>query len=285
LHNATTFAGGRPGSLRAMSDWTAVGDGIFVKRYASLDLNIGALICGEGVALIDTRANLVQARELRSDVARLTSKPVAWVINTHHHWDHTFGNAEFAPAPIWGHSRCVDQLNLHGERMRSQLKEWAPDHAAAFDEVEIVPPDHTFDGATTVSFSGRELHFRHLGRGHTDNDIIIEVPDAGVVFAGDLIEEGNPPAFGDAFPLEWADAVQQLADRCGGPVVPGHGAVVDRAFVEGQQRDLASVADLAAERHDAGMTVADAARLPGPFPAKTMEQAFGRAWPALDMSR
>ncbi len=268
-----------------MSDWNAISDGVFVKRYASLDLNIGAVICGEGVALIDTRATLVQARELREDVARLTSKPVAWVVNTHHHWDHTFGNAEFAPAPIWGHSRCADWLRLRGESMKAQLKQWAPDHAADFDEVAIVPPDHTFDTEEILTLSGRSIHLRHLGRGHTDNDVIIEIPDAGVVFAGDLIEEGNPPAFQDSFPLEWADTARRLADRCGGAVVPGHGAVVDRAFVEAQQRDLASLAEIAADRHASGMSIKEAAGVPGPFPEQVMEHAFGRAWPTLDMSR
>ncbi len=267
-----------------MADWISYGDGVFVKRYRSLDLNIGAVICNEGVALVDTRANHVEARQLAADVARLTDKPVAWVINTHHHWDHTFGNAVFLPAPIWGHTRCAEWLEIRGEATRTRLKQWAPDHADAFDEVEITPPDHTFSTETTVSFAGRELHLRHLGRGHTDNDIVVEIPDAGVVFAGDLIEEGNPPAFQDSFPLEWPDTAERILGIAGGPVVPGHGAVVDRAYVEAQRRDLLAVAELATAQHAAGMSVEQAAGREGPFPSETLLHAYTRAWPILDVA-
>jgi len=267
-----------------MADWVALGDGVFAKRYASLSLNIGAVICGDGVLVVDTRAHHAQARELASDLQRLTPSPVRWVFNTHHHWDHTFGNAVFRPAPIWGHVRCAEVLRDRGEAMRAQVVAWAPDHADLFEEVDIVPPDHTFGSEATLSFGGREVRFRHLGRGHTDNDAIVEIPDAGVVFAGDLIEEGNPPAFQDSFPLEWPDTVASLLELTAGPVVPGHGATVDRAFVERQQLDLSAVAELAVERHAGGRTVAEAARMGGPFPPETLEHAFTRAWPMLEIA-
>lgn len=73
-----------------------------------------------------------------------------------------------------------------------------------------------------------------------------------------------------------------LAGLVDGPVVPGHGAPTDRAFVTAQQVDLAAVADLARERHDAGMTVEDAAAAGGPFPEATLVEAFGRAWKQLE---
>jgi glyoxylase-like metal-dependent hydrolase (beta-lactamase superfamily II) len=266
-----------------MADWTELADGLLFKHYGSLSLNIGALQCGDGVLLIDTRAHHGQARELASDLRRITRSPVRWVVNTHHHWDHTFGNSVFLPAAIWGHVRCAEALRDRGEAMRRRLIEWSPDHAAAFEEVEIVPPDHTFATEATVTFEGREVRLRHLGRGHTDNDIVVVVPDAGVVFAGDLIEQGAPPAFQDSFPLEWPDAVERLSGEIAGPVVPGHGWMVDRAFVAAQQADLAEVARLAAERHAEGMPIADAAAAGGPFPEEALRDAFTRAWPSLEV--
>src|SRR4030042_1829872 len=77
--------------------------------------------------------------------------------------------------------------------------------------------------------------------GHTTNDIVVVVPDAGVLFAGDLIEESSPPYFQDSYPLEWPDTVVALLEMAQGPVVPGHGAVVDRAFVAAQHQDPAEV--------------------------------------------
>lgn len=265
-----------------MRGWTSYGDGVYAKRYASLDLNIGAVVCGDGILIVDTRAHRAQALELAADLQRLTPHRVRWVVNTHHHWDHTFGNAVFRPAAIWGHARCAETLRERGEAMRQQLKKWAPDQADLFDEVEIVPPDHTLLTEAIVTFGGRDVRIRHLGRGHTDNDVVVEIPDAGVVFAGDLVEQGNPPAFQDSFPLEWPETVSRLLPLISGPVIPGHGAAVDHGFVAQQQRELAAVAELARERHAAGLTPARAAAAEGPFPTPTLEHAFIRAWPALE---
>jgi glyoxylase-like metal-dependent hydrolase (beta-lactamase superfamily II) len=260
--------------------WTEIGDGVHVRRHRSLDLNIGAVLCPGGILLIDTRASHRQAQELERslDVFRL---PVRWVINTHHHWDHTFGNAVFGGSAIWGHARCADALREYGEKMRDAVVARAPDHAAELGEVTIVPPKFTFTDESKVSFGDREVILRHLGRGHTDNDVAVFVSDAGVVFAGDLIEEGAPPSFNDAFPLEWPDTTAALAAVSGGVVVPGHGSVVDAAFINTQQQELAEVADLARERHAEGMTPEAAAKAGGPYPSETLETAFVRAWNEL----
>jgi glyoxylase-like metal-dependent hydrolase (beta-lactamase superfamily II) len=268
----------QPNTLAAMpTGWTELGDGIFVRRYRSLDLNVGAVIGEDGIVVIDSRANHVQGRELAHDLEPF-GLPVRWLINTHHHWDHTFGNAMFAAAAIWGHTRCADALRTRGETMRAMVKDMAPDHAAAFDEVVITPPQFTFSSEVTVTFGGRQIEMRHLGRGHTDNDIVIVVADAGVVFAGDLVEQGAPPAFNDAFTLEWPDTDAALLELASGTVVPGHGATVDSTFVAGQHAEIAEVARLARERHAEGMTATDAAKQGGPYPFEVMETAFVRAW-------
>lgn len=268
-----------------MAEWEQHGDGVHSTRYRSLNLNIGVVECGDGLLVIDTRATHAQARELRADIARLTRLPVTWVVNTHHHWDHTFGNHEFLPAPIWGHERCRTTLIEGGEQMREAVKQWAPDHADAFDEVVITPPDHTFREEATVSLGGRTVVLRHLGRGHTDNDAVVLVPDAGVVFAGDLVEEGAPPAFQDSYPLEWPATGRALLDLAAGPVVPGHGRVVDAAFVAAQVQELEEVARLAEERNLDGMTPEDAAAGGGPYPAEVLLPAFRRAWRHLTEQR
>jgi len=262
--------------------WSEHGDGVFSKRYQSLDLNIGAIDCGEGLLVIDTRAHHAQARELISDLGRISKLPVKWVINTHHHWDHTFGNGEFSDAAIWGHERCKTNLADHGHAMRERVKEMAPGQASALDEVLIVPPAFTVSDQALVTFGSRRIEMRYLGRGHTDNDLVVVIPDASVVFAGDLIENGAPPAFGDAYPLEWPTTVAALEREVTGAVVPGHGAYTDREFVAAQVADLQAVADLARERRGMGMDVDTAAAAGGPFPETTLREAFGRAWTHLE---
>ncbi|HET9853142.1 MAG TPA: MBL fold metallo-hydrolase, partial [Candidatus Limnocylindrales bacterium] len=116
----------------------------------------------------------------------------------------------------------------------------------------------------------------YLGRGHTDTDIAIEVPDANVLFAGDLLEEGATPSFGDSYPLEWPDTVERLLPLATGAVVPGHGAVGDRAFVETQLANLRALAALARDVH-AGKLELEAAIVASPFGAKTSREPLERA--------
>lgn len=262
-------------------NWTQHGDGVFSKRYQSLDLNIGAIVCEDGLLIIDTRAHHAQARELIGDLTKISPLPVRWIINTHHHWDHTFGNGEFDDVDIWGHERCVPAMADYGQATLARLKKMAPAQAASFDQVLILPPNRTVGDEATITFGGRRIEMKHLGRGHTDNDLVVVVPDADVVFAGDLIENDAPPSFGDAYPLEWPDTVAAMAELVIGPVIPGHGSVGDRAFVESQHADLEGVAEIARERHAEGMTAATAAAAGGPFPEPTLAEAFGRAWDHL----
>jgi glyoxylase-like metal-dependent hydrolase (beta-lactamase superfamily II) len=238
------------------SPWDEVGDGLFRRRYVKLDQNIGAVVTEVGLIVIDSRADYVDADELRTDLARLSGRPIGWLVNTHMHWDHTFGNARFPEAEIVGHRRCREQLIEHGEEMRRRLME-APDTAARFEEVAITPPHVTFEGALSLHVGGREIRLAHLGRGHTDSDIVIVVDD--VCFAGDLVEEGAPPSFGDAHPREWVATLDRLVPMITGPVVPGHGGVVDAGFVRDQRSEIQSAVDAAEQGR------------PGPYPGAVME--------------
>ena len=265
-----------------MADWFEHGPGVYTIHYDSLSLNVGAVDCGDALVVIDTRCHPHQARELTADLARLSRLPVGAVINTHHHWDHTFGNCEFAPLPIWGHERCAARLRHDGLLTRDRLSVAHPDQADRFAEVRVVPPDRTFTDHATLECGPRRIGMHHLGLGHTDKDVVVVVDDGVVVFAGELIEEGAPPAYDDAFPLEWPATAGRLLDLAAGAVIPGHGAVVDRAFAAAQAEEIAEVARLAAECHAEGMPPTDAARAGGPFGPATLVVAFRRAWEHLD---
>jgi glyoxylase-like metal-dependent hydrolase (beta-lactamase superfamily II) len=276
--------------------WAEVGPDVFRRRYAAFDQGICAVV-GDGEVLVaDTRSTADQARELLADVRWLTPLPVRTVVNTHVHFDHTFGNAQFAGAAIWGHTRCAAELLRNGEARRAAIVAWArgsgPEGAALADavaSVEIVPPLHVVgDDGGIVEVGGRlvELHF--LGRGHTDADLVLAVPDAGVVIAGDLVEEGAPPSFEDSFPLDWPEALDRVAALArsvalpghAAVVAPGHGAVIDVAFVERQAEDLRAIARSAREWYEAGLAEPDAAaRLDLPLAAAGA--AIRRAWAQL----
>lgn len=224
-----------------MTGWEEIGDRVWTRRYESLSLRAGVVGGDGGVLVVDTRSHRGEGAELAADVAALGAGPVRWVANTHHHWDHVFGNATFRPAPIWGHARCAELLASGGEQMRVDAARYLPAAAAEIAAVEIVPPDRLLTERASLDLGWRRVELLHLGRGHTDNDVVVAVPDAAVLFAGDLVEQGAPPAFDDAFPLDWPATLDRLGDLVAGPVVPGHGDVVDAAFVRAQ-RDLIAAA-------------------------------------------
>ena len=255
--------------------WVEIGDRVFVRRYAFYDQNIGVVL-GKGEALvIDTRSTYGQAREILADLRSLTADPVTVVVDTHGHFDHAFGNAIFRPATIWGHEGCVAFMERTGETRKKKIAVETPELAGELEEVVIDPPDRTFASTAAVEVGGREISLRYLGRGHTDHDIVVSVPGTDVVFAGDLLENGAVPFYGDAYATDWAATAAQLSwivesDR--GVVVPGHGDHAGRAFADAQAASIASLATLGARVYAGEITLEDAIAA-HPFPEHPPEEA------------
>lgn len=254
-----------------------LGDGVFRRRYESLDLNIGVVIGAEALLLVDSRASHPQADQLRDELSRLTSLPIGWVVNTHFHWDHTWGNARFPEAQLWGHERCRREMIENGEAARQGVLERMPEeHHDAIAEVEITPPTETFRTSTLIDMGDRAVELRYHGLGHTNSDIAVRV--SGVLFAGDLLEEGAPPSFGDSYPLDWAQTLDSI--QLEPTVVPGHGDLIDAAFVATQQEEIESIADAARSGYAAGAP-AESLIPAGPYPPEPMRLAVGRAYAQL----
>jgi glyoxylase-like metal-dependent hydrolase (beta-lactamase superfamily II) len=123
---------------------------------------------------------------------------------------------------------------------------------------------------------GRTVDLRYLGRGHTDSDIVVLVPDAGVLFAGDLLENPAPPYFGDGYPLDWPDTAAATLALVTGRVAPGHGEVADRGFVEGALDEFRLVASLG-RAVGAGELSLEAAVGKGPYGVEGSREPIERA--------
>lgn len=251
-------------------------DGVFRRRYESLDLNVGVVIGEDGVLVIDTRSFEREGLELRDELAQLTAKPVKWVVNTHSHWDHAYGNSVFDDAEIWGHELCKVALETRGEVMKDDAKCWLPEtYHEEIDRVRVVPPNRTFTDRATIAI-GRSVELAYYGLGHTDNDIVTTIPGTDVGFFGDLVEEGAPPNFGDSYPLAWP-VTMDLANRSlPSVVVPGHGDVVDPSFVATQLEELVAVAELATAFAEGEVGLEEAVGQ-GPYDPDTMRDALLRA--------
>lgn len=262
--------------------WAEVGDRCYVRRYDSFDLNVGVVEGAEGLVVVDTRASLVEGRELLADVRRLSALPVRAVVNTHVHFDHTFGNAAFSGVPVVAHESVVVSLPRHREWLVRAI-EAGPDDDPRNAEMVSTPvraPDETFSSVRTVDLGDRVLELVHPGRGHTDGDVVVRVADADVVYAGDLVEQNNHPSYGeDCWPLEWPATLELVEQFVGGStvLVPGHGTPVDREFLRDQRGDLGTVAGQLRELAGQGLGVDDALRAGSwPYPPDDLRLAVER---------
>ena len=161
------------------------------------------------------------------------------MVNTHWHWDHSFGNAAFREedprVPIHAHEDAAAMLAEKGDHMKGRFAESDDPHRDDVAETELVLPDHTFSSTRALDLGDRTVELVFPGRGHTDGDLVVRVPDVDVVLGGDLIEESAKPWIGlDSFAAGVA-GVARRGGRAGHRqtrIVPGHGVPVDRAFVE-----------------------------------------------------
>ncbi len=258
--------------------WTEIGDRVFVRRYEFFDQDIVAILGGSGALVVDTRSTPAHAREILDDLRDLGAPKVGIVVNTHGHFDHAFGNAVFRPAVIWGHERCAAMIRLTGERQRSKVAGHMPELAAELAAVVLDPPEMTFTERASIDLDGRPIELAYLGLGHTDNDIVVRIPDADVLCAGDLVENGAPPSFSDGYPMDWPATLARVLPLIGERtvVVPGHGAHADRAFVEASIAEIAAVASLAQRVHAGGLSL-EAAVDAAPYSAAPARAALERA--------
>ena len=273
-----------------MTDFVEVADRVWVARQEWYDLNVCLVRGSAGLLVVDTQASARAARAIVDDVRALGIGDVTAVFNTHEHFDHTFGNGAFREAygaiPIVAHEVAAERTVEAGERIKALFADEHDDpHREDVLETEIVVADHTFASVRVLDLGDRQVELVHPGRGHSFGDAVVRVADAEVLLAGDLVEESGPPVYGvDCHPFDWPSSLDVVLNLLspGTLVVPGHGAVVDRAFVEEQRDAIAIVAqtirDLAASGVPADRALADGA---WPFPREGLAHAVALGFAAL----
>lgn len=285
-----------------MTAWDEVGDRCFRRWYKAWSLNVG-VVCGNGALLVvDTRANLREADELLDDLKHF-GRPVKWVVNSHWHFDHTFGNQRFveeAQSPsgsvandleLWAQADMPVKLARNQDPdFRQLLRRYIGEDAAdefdrEFDRVVLTPPDRHVVDRHILDLGDRNVELAHPGKGHTGSDLVILVEDAGVIYAGDLLEESGPPHYGgDSYPLEWPETTESVIRMGASTFVPGHGDVMSRSAAESQSREIQTVASLIRELHAAGVAEDKALGEGGgrwPYPQQTLGPAVRRGYEAL----
>ncbi|SAL77179.1 oxidoreductase [Caballeronia peredens] len=204
--------------------------------------NVGFVVGTRCVAVIDTGGTLAEGRALRAAIRAVTPLPVCYVINTHMHPDHIFGNAAFRD----DHPQFVGSAKLaqaEAARADNYLRALNRELGAAAAGSEIVAPTRTIDGIGTLDLGGRKLTLRTWKTAHTNNDLTVYDEKSGTLWTGDLLFAGCMPVV-DGSVVGWLDDIARIRQMNPRHVVPGHGPL-DPPWpqtLDAEQRYLADLA-------------------------------------------
>ncbi len=229
--------------------------------YAAIDgpqhsagSNAGVVIGDDGVLVVDSFFDPEAAKALLAEIRKLTPKPVRYVVNTHYHIDHVAGDAVFreAGAIIVAHRNVrgwvrTENIHLLGEAI-------TPARRALVEHLAL--PDLVTDKDLSIWLGDRRVMIRAFP-GHTGGDLVVGVPDAKVLFCGDLLWRHVSPNIIDGTVSEWiqtAAAFEQLPEAAAITFVPGHGDLATAADVEAFRAYLADLSSLTAEARRAGLS-------------------------------
>ncbi|MFJ3665023.1 MBL fold metallo-hydrolase [Streptomyces sp. NPDC090106] len=228
--------------------WERLAAGVGRCRLPGWDCTAG-LVTGAGAALVvDAGSSVAEGTRLRARAEALAGGPVTHLALTHPHFDHVFGAAAFADAELFapvGMDTLLEQRQARDELRADAVGNGLEPSLAAEAAGALPRPRHLVSGEWTLDLGGgRQVLLANVGPGHTAHDLAVLVPGSPeVVFCGDLVEESDDPQAGpDAVPSRWPAALDRLLALGGEDAlyVPGHGAVVDAAFVRAQRDALAA---------------------------------------------
>ncbi|GAB2769456.1 MBL fold metallo-hydrolase [Streptomyces daliensis] len=220
--------------------------------------NAGVIAGPDGLVLVDTAATRSRAEALRTEAEGLGRGPVKTVVNTHSHGDHVFGNCVFAPpAAVISHELAGPEMEAAGMGLRSL---W-PD--VDWGELTLTPPTITFARSLTLLVGDRAVELHHVGPAHSTNDIVVWLPDARVLFAGDVALPGCTPFCLMGSVHGSLAALDRLRGFGAETVVGGHGQVSGPEVFDQTERYLRRILGLARDGVAAGITPLETSRQHG----------------------
>jgi glyoxylase-like metal-dependent hydrolase (beta-lactamase superfamily II) len=222
--------------------WEPVAEGVHRCRMAFCDVTIGLVRGSAGALLVDTGSTLNEAAAVDADARQLAGGTVTHIVLTHKHFDHVLGSAGFPAAEVYCAPEVAEYLSSATDQLRSDALRCGA-NAAEIDLAiaALRPPQHEIYHAT-IDLGGRVVTVTHLGRGHTDSDLVVSTrgrDGRAIVFTGDLVEESADPSIDhDSDVTAWPATLGRLLAAGGVDAiyVPGHGRLVDAEFVR-RQRD------------------------------------------------
>ncbi|MEH6545322.1 MAG: MBL fold metallo-hydrolase [Sneathiella sp.] len=219
------------------------------------DPNTGVIIGDDSVMVIDTQATPRMANMVLEKIRTVTDKPVKFVVLSHYHAVRVLGASAYGAEQIIASDKCRAMVAERGQEDWDSEFERFP---RLFEGYEDIPgltwPTHTFSDRMTVYLGNRRVDLMHLGRAHTAGDVVTYVPDAEVLFSGDVVEYHSACYCGDGHFGDWGNTLDAIAAFKPKSIVPGRGAALvgdelvaaaltnTRDFVESTYRPAAAVA-------------------------------------------
>ena len=231
-------------------------------RHLDLVPNIGVIAGTDSVLVVETGMGPRNAEKVLKFAVGHARGRRLYLTTTHFHPEHTFGAQAFAGHATylanWAQADDLAEKGAGYLEMFRGLGEWV---ARQLEGVELIAPDVVYDGSYDLDLGGRVVQLRPTGRGHTKGDQVVMVPDAGVMFTGDLVETGQfaifpwfPPYDIDVTGVGWIGVMQRLIDERPRVVVPGHGDIGGPELIADVRDYLEELRDETWRRRDAGMS-------------------------------
>ncbi len=205
----------------------------------SFGANAGIIVGRDGIVVIDTLISAKEAKRFIKDIRAISDKPIKYVVNTHMHLDHTFGNCEFAKLG----AAIIAQTD--GKREMKSYAGPALKNASAYgltekdmEDTGICYPALTFDKRMEIDLGDRTVELIHLGHSHTEGSMIVFVPDQKTLFAGDILFTDYHPNFKHGDMDGWIKALDSLLSVDAVKIVPGHGPVSSKKDVDDMKNYL-----------------------------------------------
>jgi quinoprotein relay system zinc metallohydrolase 2 len=224
--------------------------------------NVGFVVGNDAVVVIDTGGSLHEGRRLLAAIRNVTTKPIRYVINTHAHPDHVFGNAAFRDAAtiFIGHHNLTRALALRGSYY---LEGFRRSMGTMLDGVELIAPQRAVETELALDLGHRALKLRAWAAAHSDSDLTVLDETSGTLFAGDLVFLKHVPVI-DGSLRGWLSTLEPLAAIPAKRVVPGHGPMADwPAALADERRYLERMAQDTRDFIKRGVPIAHAAAAAG----------------------
>lgn len=239
-----------------------VSDGIFayIQHDGSWCLNNPAFVdVGDQVIAIDACATERRTRAFREAISSLSANPVRTLVNTHSHFDHTFGNYLFSDeAVIVGHRRCREDVLRDAPDLLNRAPQMFP--GVEWGEFRPAAPNVVFDDAMTLYAGDLELQLIYVSPAHTNTDAVVWIPERRVLIAGDIVFNQGTPFSLMGSVAGWRSALVRLKELPIETIIPGHGPVADASVLDEVDAYLAFVQDSARAAFDGGVDPLSAAR-------------------------